>query len=397
MKAHMNATIPTPITKNNSVLLASLLLPGMAALVMATPSPAAAESPPEKTTIGLKYGLYEDWQTGWDRVSVKAPHVYLLAPIAGDWSVEASGVADSVSGATPRLHTQKSGASVMSDYRKAADVKVTRYFSRAAVSASATYSDEHDYTSKAVGLQARWSSEDNNRTWTVGMGFARDNIDNQYSGVNSAINERKSTNDFMVGVTQVLTPADIVQINLTRGLGSGYFNDPYKSFDKRPDERNTWIALARWNHHVASIDTSVRSSYRYYRDTFGVRSHTVDLEVVKPIGHWTFTPGMRYYTQSAASFYFDPVLDASGQYNSLGTLIRAATLTGSKSGDQRLAAFGALTLSMKVAYALTPETVVDFKLEELRQAASLRLGGTGSPGLDAMRARFIQVGISHKF
>lgn len=383
------------------VLLASLVLPGLAALAALTPLTAAAESAPEKTTIAIKYGTYSDSQPGWDRIKVEAPQVYVQAPIAGEWSIEASGVVDSVSGASPRWHTQHtqtSGASHMSDERKAGDLKITRYLARAAVSASVAYSDEHDYTSRALGLDARWSSDDNNRTWTLGYGTSSDTIDNTYSGGTTAINQHKRTHELMGGVTQVLTPTDIAQFNLTRSIGEGYYDDPYKTLDKRPNQRDAWIALARWNHYVGQFDASVRSSYRYYNDTFGVQSHTAGVEWVQPSGRWTFTPGVRYYSQSAANFYLDPILDAQGQYDQMAVFARAFKLLGSnQSTDQRLAAFGAVTLSMKVSYAITADTVVDVKYEAYRQTAALHFGGAGSPGLDAFNANFMQVGLTHRF
>lgn len=397
----MNQSQVIPSQTATGVLLASLLLPGLAALAALAPLPAVAENAPEKTTVAIKYGSYRDSQPGWDRVKVDAPQVYVQAPIAGDWSIEGSWVGDSVSGASPRWHTQHtpvSGASQMSDYRKAGDFKVTRYLARAAVSASVAYSEEHDYVSRALGLDARWSSDDNNRTWTVGYGTARDTIDNTYSGGTTAINEHKRTHELMGGVTQVLTPTDIAQFNLTRSVGRGYYNDPYKTLDQRPNQRDAWIALARWNHYVGKFDASVRSSYRYYSDTFGVQSHTAGVEWVQPAGQWTFTPGARYYSQSAARFYQDPILDAQGQYDQAAVFARAISLLGrDQSTDQRLAAFGAVTLSMKVSYAFTPDTVADVKFETYRQTAALHLGGTGSPGLDAFNARFLQVGLTHRF
>lgn len=393
---NVNESIINRPQSASGVLLASLVLPGLAALAAITPLRAAAENAPEKTTIAIKYGTYSDSQPGWDRIKVEAPQVYVQAPIAGEWSIEGSWVGDSVSGASPRNHTQQSGASHMSDYRNAGDLKVTRYMARAAVSASVAYSNEHDYTSSALGLDARWSSDDNNRTWTVGYGTSSDRIDNTHSG-GSVVDQHKRTHEFMGGVTQVLTPTDIGQFNLTRGIGNGFYDDPYKNYEKRPDHRNTWIALARWNHYLAQFDASVRSSYRYYSDTFGVQSHTAGVEWVQPAGRWTFTPGARYYTQSAASFYFDPVLDAQGQYDQFGTLIRAAGLQGDKSADQRLAAFGAVTLSMKVSYAFRPDTVADVKFETYRQTAGLHLGAAGSPGLDPFNAQFVQVGLTHRF
>jgi Protein of unknown function (DUF3570) len=385
----------TPHTAG-SVLLASLMLPGLATLAMALPTEARAESPPEKSTLSLKYGNYQDSESGWTRVTVNAPQIYLLTPIGDQWSVEASGVVDSVSGASPRMHTLRSGASHMTEERKAGDVKVTRYLSRAAISASLALSDEHDYRSRALGLQARWSSDDNNRTWTVGTGLSRDRIDNQSNGTNTAINQRKSVSEVMGGITQVLTPTDIAQFNLTRSTGSGYYNDPYKLFDNRPDKRDTWIGLARWNHHLTAVDTTARTSYRYYSDSFGIRAHTWDLELVKAVGPWTFTPGVRYYMQNAASFYFDPVLDSNGGYNTVATMQRAGSITGFRSADQRLSAFGAWNWSMKVSYALSKNTTADVKLDLYRQAASLRIGG-GSPGLSPMNARTVQVGLTRQF
>lgn len=391
-----------PSQRATGVLLASLVLPGLATLAAIGPTTAAAENAPEKSTIAVKYGSYNDSQPGWDRIKATAPQVYVQAPIAGDWSIEASGVVDSVSGATPYAHTQRSGASSggkvgMSDERTAGDVKITRYMARSAISVSVAYSKENDYKSTALGLDGRWSSDDNNRTWTLGVGAARDAIDNTASGINTAINEHKNTQEIMGGITQVLTPADIVQVNLTRGTGSGYFNDPYKSYDLRPSQRDTAIALVRWNHYLEPFDASLRSSYRYYSDTFGVQSHTLGLDWVQPAGKWTFTPGLRYYSQQAANFYFDPALNAQGQYDALGTLMRVMRLTGYKSADQRLAAFGAITLSMKLAYAISPGTTVDFKVDTYRQSADLYLGGKGSPGLDPFSAQFFQIGLSHRF
>ena len=77
--------------------------------------------------------------------------------------------------------------------------------------------------------------------------------------------------------------------------------------------------------------------------------------------------------------------------------MRVMGLKGYKSADQRLASFGAVTLSMKVAYAITAETVVDFKVETYRQAADLYLSGKGSPGLDPFNAQFVQIGLTHRF
>ena len=403
MEHTMKSTTSAKATRSASgVMLASLMLPGLAALAGLTPLAAKAETAPERSTVGIKYGAYQDGQPDWDRVEVNAPSLYIQAPIASDWAVTASGVVDVVSGASPRWHTQHtaiSGASRMHDDRVAVDVKVTRYLARSAWSASVANSSEHDYQSRAYGLDARWSTDDNNRTWALGYGVTLDRIDNRHSG-GSVLDKQRRTQEFMLGLTQVLTPADIAQFNLTRSDGSGYYSDPYKTSDQRPDQRNTWIGLARWNHFVDSQDAALRSSYRYYSDTFGIQSHTLGLEWEQTLGRWSVTPAVRYYSQSAASFYLDPILNAQGQYDQNAVRQRAFANDDqqiSQSTDQRLSAFGALTWSIKTAYAFTQYTVADIKLETYRQTAALHWGTAGSPNLDDFHATFWQIGLTHQF
>ena len=373
------------------VFAATLLLPGLAAV-----STVHAEEPPDQAEIALKYGYYRDWQPGLDRVKVQSPQLYLLTPFAGQWSLEAATVSDSVSGATPRMHTTRSGATpAMSDHRSATDVKVTRYFHRGSITLGGGYSGENDYVSHSQNVEGRWSTEDNNRTWIAGYGHSGDVIDNTGSG-GSVENQHRQTRELMVGVTQAATANDVVQSFFTRSMGRGYFSDPYKDFDQRPDSRRASITLLRWNHHLEKYDATVRSSWRYYQDSFGIRSHTLAAEWVQPVGVWTITPGLRYYMQSAASFYYDPVTDAQGVPSSLLTRRYASNLEGYYSPDQRLSAFGAVTASIKVAYAFSEASSVDLKVEQYRQSSGLRFGG-GSPYLDPFRASFVQFGVSHKF
>jgi hypothetical protein len=117
---------------------------------------------------------------------------------------------------------------------------------------------------------------------------------------------------------------------------------------------------------------------------------------VQPVGdRWTVTPELRYYTQGAASFYYDPVYDPvvgapypPGYFTSPPQFI---------SPDQRLSAFGAITAGLKVAMKLSPDWTVDVKAERYEQRGSWRVGGQGSPGLEPFRATFVQFGVSTRF
>ncbi len=370
--------------KAGAIIAAALTLPGVLA---------HADNAPEHGEVAAKYLDYRDGQPGLDRIHVKAPSIYVLAPLSPKWAIEGSLVSDSVSGATPRYHTAISGASKMKEERIAGDVKVTRYAERSSYGFGLSHSGEHDYQSSAVSFDAGFSSDDSNRTWNVGVGFSTDRI----SSTNDAtLHERKHTTELLLGVTQALTANDLVQLNVTANAGRGYFSDPYKEPDIRPRKRDQGIVLARWNHHFTDIGATLRSSYRFYHDTFGINAHTLGAEWVQPVGTmFTVTPSARYYSQSAAKFYYDPVYDPN-----VGAPYPPGYFTNPPqyiSPDQRLSAFGAIAVGLKLAVQLGPDWSTDLKAERYEQRSSWRVGGSGSPGLDPFHATFLQVGVSKRF
>lgn len=367
----------------STILLAALALPGLQ-------TAARADTPPDRGEITLSYLDYRDRQPGLDRVTVHAPGVSVMLPVAGSWTLEAALVHDAISGATPRYHTAISGASRMDDSRRAADARVTRHFARGSLSVSASHSNENDYLSRALGVQGRIATADQNTSLTLGAGVANDRI----NPVNHAVrNERKHTVELLAGVTQVLGVRDVAQLDLTHTDGEGYFSDPYKFIDNRPRSRIQNTALLRWNHHFDATGGSSRLGYRYYRDSYAIRAHTISAEYVQPLADgWTLTPSVRLYSQSAARFYVDPVYDpVFGPPLPPGFEFGAGRLV---SQDQRLSAFGALTFGLKVEKRLGADWLVSVKAEDYRQRAGLRLGGSGSPGLAPFSARSWQLAIT---
>jgi Protein of unknown function (DUF3570) len=366
------------------VLAAALLLPGVMA---------HAETAPEQGVVSLKMSSYRDWQPGLDRVKVDAPSIYVLAPIDAHWTLEGSAVNDAVSGASPRFHSAISGASKMDDSRTAGDLKLTHYADRQVWAVGVASSGEHDYRSNTLSGEWRLSSEDNNRTWNLGLSYGDDAIG---STNDPTLDEHRRTWQLIGGVTQALTPVDLVQLSLGATFGRGYFNDPYKFPDARPDKRNQRTALLRWNHHVDSLQATLRTSWRIYDDSYGVRAHTLDAAWVQPVAEgWTLTPMLRYTTQRAANFYYDPVYDPV-----LGAPFPPGFGSPSDryhSADQRLSAFGAATVGLRVDWAIDKQWKLDLGYERYEQRAAWRVGGDGSPGLAAFSARWWQLGVSRSF
>lgn len=381
-----------------AIVAAALALPGV------LPAPALAQGAPEQGSVSLKVLAYRDSQsvdvqypqyTGREvdrlrRISVDAPSFAIVAPLGSQWALDGSLMVEQVSGASPRYYSDISGATVspgMTDRRTAGDVKLTRYFERAALGVGFAGSTENDYRSSAFSLDGRVSTDDLNTTFNFGVGTSADRIDPDNG---SNLHKKRRTTELMGGVTRVLTRNDIAQVNLTYSFGRGYYDDPYKLFDKRPSQRKQGAGLVRWNHHFAGLGSTLRSGYRYYRDTYGIRAHTFDLAWVQPVTHnFAITPLVRYFSQSAARFYYDPVTDIAVYPGPIGN-------PKHYSADQRLSAFGAVTFGLKAELQLGRWTT-DVKVEQYEQRSDWRLGGKGSPGLDAFHATILQLGLGTNF
>lgn len=95
-----------------------------------------------------------------------------------------------------------------------------------------------------------------------------------------------------------------------------YFNDVDDSFiadfhladdiERLPDSRFKTAVGGRLNYYLNEFLT-VRTFYRYYRDDWGIQSHTASIEVPIKVmlGKLTFYPSYRFYNQTAAD-YFQP-------------------------------------------------------------------------------------------
>jgi hypothetical protein len=338
------------------------------------------------STSGTSSNTVSGASGGVNRISVLSPSVYALLPLGRRWSAEGSATLDEVSGASPSYYTDTAGFVHMKDRRRAGDLKLTRYFDRQVFSLGASSSSESDYWSKALSSEARFSTDDQNTTVNLGVGLTRDRISSNNGAVTNA---NKRTNEYQIGVTQAVNADDLVQLNYTRSLSSGYLSDPYKSYDRRPELRNAHILQLRWNHWLGGA--ALKTGYRYYQDTYGIRAHTVDLALAVPFADGlTFTPAVRYYTQSAAAFYVNPVTSSP-------TYPAPADQSGYYSLDQRVSAFGAGTVGGKIEWPIGSEWTLDTKLDYYRQASSLRLLGQGSPGLAPLNAFIWQIGLKRPF
>ena len=334
----------------------------------------------------LKYLDYRDWQPGGSRMTVRSPSIYALVPVNDTTEVEGSVVYDSMSGASPLYHNTLSGASGLgvTDYRSAGDAKVTKYFGNWSLGVAGVVSSERDYLSRGASVDARVYSDDRNRTYAFGIAGVNDRINPQIVGTN-IVNAPRNSLEYLVGITQALSPTAIVQSNLTYSYGHGYYDYPYKLLDTRPTERRIFAWLTRYNQYFAGQDAALRLSYRYLDDSWGGNSSALAAAWVQAFANeWSVTPAVRYYTQGAAFFYHDPPAGSGFRLGEPYTM------------DTRLSAFGAFTVGVTVEKALADGWSVNVRVDYYKQESNWRIGG-GSPGIEPFSARWLIVGLTKNF
>ncbi len=334
-------------------------------------------------------------------MKVTEPVAWGRVQVGDGWEVRASVAVDIVTGASPELVTNVSGRPVqtitgasVTDRRTLWDVKVSKRVGEWTLGASRGVSTEEDYRSRAFGVEAKLDLNDRNTTLTAGYGQSADRV---RSSDDPTLDEPRDTREYLVGLTQVVSPVAVVQSTLQWSCGKGWYDDPYKhtltfypaggvpafAFDTRPSSRNSLAWITRYRHHVASYQGTFQADYRFYRDDWGVRAHTLELAWSQTLGEaWTLRPAIRYYTQSAADFY-SPVVPRPAP----------AIL----SSDQRLAAFGGITPSLRAQLTLASGWRIEGTVGSVENARRLRLGGGGSEAFQTLRAYYGILGVSRAF
>ncbi|NHE57239.1 DUF3570 domain-containing protein [Cyclobacterium plantarum] len=88
--------------------------------------------------------------------------------------------------------------------------------------------------------------------------------------------------------------------------------------ERLPDTRFKLPIGVRINQYVNEF-LVLRSYYRYYLDDWGIRSHTINLELAIKLGqNFSFYPSYRFYNQTAATYFapFEKLVSSNAYYTS---------------------------------------------------------------------------------
>jgi hypothetical protein len=254
-------------------------------------------------------------------------------------------------------------------------------------------STEHDYGSLGANASLERDLNRRNTTLSAGVSFSHDTI-NPEGGRPAPLasmapvgvapprldgDGQKDVLDLIVGLTQVVDRATLVQVNYSLSRVQGYQTDPYKLvsvvdpvsgdpvdqlFESRPDTRLKHILYGRVKRHLGFSVLDL--SYRYMNDDWDITSHTVDLHWRWELGLLRYVqPHLRWYHQAAAGFYRRWLEDGT-------------TPPEHVTADYRLGAMDAYTVGLRYGQSVGPGQNVVARVEYYWQTGESH--PPGAPG-----------------
>lgn len=322
--------------------------------------------------VSVKWQNYEE-EDG--RIRVISKYVGVEKRLTQALTLKAHAVHDSLAGATPPGSPDEDGTvplNYLDDKRDAGVVDLVWKRGTFSTDFQYSYSDESDFLSKGYAISQSAETQNGNRIFSYGASF----IDDTVKPVFFENSESKESYDVFVGISETVTKNTVVTVNLTYSDFSGFLSDPYKLIrqnteivegvflpltfnEDRPEGRVRRIIYGEVRHYVEPLDGALDFKYRAFNDTWGVESHTFDLEWYQKIGDkLVLRPKYRWYKQNAADFYF-PDLDAA-DFVALG---EPDGRFPHYSADYRLAKFRSATYGLKAVYQINDRLSVDIDFE----------------------------------
>lgn len=321
---------------------------------------------------------FQSYQEDDDRIKVLAHYGRVQKELGDSTRIAVQGVVDTITGATPSGEPAPVGSdqvplsTVHKEIRRGVLVELSHTFARHELSGQFSYSGESDYISRGFALTDLVNF--NQKNTVLQLGYAR--ADDEVHPVFFTDSLPKTSDDFIVGVTQILSPRTTLSVNVGLGLTRGYISDPYKIIEKdtelfpglflpltfpenRPDDRKKVTLFASLSHYVDSMRGSVEMSFRYFDDDWGIASETFQFAWFQKLGdRFVLSPSLRIYNQSAADFY---LLSLNG--TSIVPTDIATGMAPYYSADYRLSEFRAITAGLKLVARLGEHLSVDVAFE----------------------------------
>src|SRR5262245_27764742 len=223
-----------------------------------------------------------------------------------------------------------SGGDAYSDY-----VKVRNEFQGGVTHGPAEFlyylSSEPDYLAQQV--TANWSQDvrDDQTNLSLGTSYGWDSIDPAVDDDTRQGHATKKTWHGNAVATKILTPGTLLRLGVELNLVEGLQHNPYRNVyaggtnvpERHPDHRSRRDLFLKLNQALPNR-SSLKFSYRFYNDDWGIDSHELGATLSQYVTHGLFASwDYRWYTQTAADFWRAEYLWVTG-------------VDGSITGDSRM-------------------------------------------------------------
>lgn len=334
----------------------------------------AATSARAEDHVDLKASYFLE-PASQQRLHVVRPQADISVDLGRPVTVRVGYDADIVTGATPRTYSRidaLSAATSFSDVRHAFHGGLEYRTGPVTVDGTYTYAFEHDYRSHVVDVGARVDLLGRNTTIALDYSHNFDSVcnvdnrgatplqrqalessDNCFKPLKGIVTEPLALDAYQASWTQIVTPRILFQVVGALEVIDGFQSNPYRRvrlFDgaaeaqeAEPFLRQRYSGTGRVKLAVPELRGSVSAAGRFYWDTWGIKSGTVDLEAEAHLGdHWLLRLRGRFYQQGRAVFYRDAGETLS--YEAVGPVGQYFT------GDRELSPFRDWLFGGKISY-----------------------------------------------
>jgi hypothetical protein len=345
-------------------------------------------------------------------ITIEGPSVLVRKKVGDNLSLSANYYEDMISSASIDV---KLSASPYHETRKQESLGADYLHGKSTYSAGFITSKEPDYKANTSYFAVSQDMFGDLTTLTLGYRRAWDRVFRDIKtpgGVlenDPTFHQRADHRGYSLSLTQILTRNAILGFNYELLTDQGYLANPYRKIryfspgqgagftladQVYPNTRTSHSASAQLKYYLP-YRAALTGQYRFFRDTWGIRGHTLELDYTHPVWkRWIFDASLRYYRQSAADFYSDLFPRANYQ-NFMGR-------------DRELAAFHSYTLGAGASYQFAVPGVrwiskssanvrVDHLLVDYSDFRNALLAGTygaGNEPLYKLNANIFQVFVS---
>lgn len=232
-----------------------------------------------------------------------------------------SGSIDAITSASSRAGGEEFSKPIFDDVRNEFNVGLTHLMGKSLLTVNGIYSTEKDYTSNTLAGTFQQYFAENNTSLQIGFVKSWDEI---YPKTKSWT-KKKNVFTLSANFSQILSKNFIFQILGSYSKNAGLLADVYEQVTLNdgtvtdpvhPDTRIRKSSAVKLKFRISS-SSSIETGYRYYWDSWNIKSNTVNITYMKYISkHTIMSLGLRNYAQTRA-FFFKPTYTADDLYKSV--------------------------------------------------------------------------------